>query len=275
MNLSLKFEIAERFLKDRHPRFANDGSARVLADSIDTTGLRMNAEYIPTDKLEGAFESVKSILADNYATAINGFFARHQEWHCHKGSKGLVADALVQEGFVEPTDEDLELLLDPGNPNNVLDVLEKSPSAVQAEADEHERQRFIGVILAAAEPLRTNTGDREAARAKANARAAWIEKVKQSSVEDLRRIHEKQQLRSAEPVWLHEVVKTDDKQRQLAHGRFAPLTPTYVPPGKLEGVPWSSTLIKRLGVVAPQELRRLLRVFGPDQINAVLNGTVQ
>ena len=271
MNVNDKFETVEHFLKFEHPRYANNASARMVADNLDV-GL---SGLISTSLLDGAFRRAKSALADNYADAINAFFARNPEWCCQQAYKEAVADALERDAIIEPTDEDLEELLDPGNYNNVLGLLEKSPSAVQAETDEYARQNLISAILDSAEPLRTNTGDREAERAKANARAAWIQKVKQSSVEDLRRIREKQQLRQTDSADLHKAVKVVDKQRQQAFSRFPVLPPTYVPPGKLEGVPWSSQLLKRLAVVAPKEFRRLLEMFGSEQIDAVLNGVKQ
>jgi hypothetical protein len=63
-----------------------------------------------------------------------------------------------------------------------------------------------------------------------------------------------------------ELVKIANQGR-LVSSQFAPLPPSYSPPGKEVSVPWSVQLLKRL---PPSETKRLIRVYGADAINGAI-----
>jgi hypothetical protein len=279
MDITNKLEIVQRFLRDRHPRYANEASIKLLADAVapripdnERIAFRFAEEVISAPELEAAFRKLSGRLADNYQGSISAFLDSHG-FQRHQANIGFVADALERDGIINPTDEDCELLLDEGNPNHVAG-LQKTDYTLQVEANERERQRLINEILGAAEPLVTGTGDREGERAKTKARAEWIERVRQSQLPDLQRIRAKQQLTSGSREDAKQIVKAADSQRQqeMYDGRYAKWPGFYVPPGKSVecAVPLTVQLFHRL---PRTEIERLLRVFGQTQINNALAAT--
>lgn len=274
MEVTTKFEITKRFLENRHPRYANQASIKMVADGIgigekETIAVEFADQVIPTDQLEEAFLRVESRLADNYEGPISAFFENHPEFYRHQANKKFVEDALASEGVVVPTEEDFTLLLDEGNPNGVAGILQKSEEAVQAENDEHARQNLIRQILTDAPPLVTGSTDRDAERSKALARDQWIERIKSSSIDDLQRIYAKQQLKSGSVEDVRQVVKHASSQQALYDQRFKPLPEFFEVPGKDQKVPMTKQFLAHLPAT---EISRLIRIYGEEAINARLQG---
>lgn len=80
----------------------------------------------------------------NYENAYREFFSRHPEY-ASEANRPIFDGAIVESGD-EVTVENLEDLLQPGNPRNVLDQICLTPKAVQAQADVAERERLIKEI---------------------------------------------------------------------------------------------------------------------------------
>jgi hypothetical protein len=243
--------------------------ADVVATKIpdnERISFRFAEEVIPSSELEAAFLRVKSRLADNYDGPINAFLSSHG-FYSHQANIGLVANALEREGVVHPTEADLELLLEEGNLNQVTG-LQKTEKALQIEGDERQRQQILASFTDDA-PRQGETKEQHQRRIKSNR-----EKLQSMSLEELRQVQSRRLLKSGSAESARGIVKqADTDQRQALYDqRFKPLSAKYVPPNKSEecGVPWSAMLLKKL---PPQEIRRLISVFGESQIDSVLNGT--
>jgi hypothetical protein len=203
-------------------------------------------------------------ISQNYSSAYEMFFQRHPEYSLD-ANVAVLDNALVH--YCEPvTADNLEELLLPGNPHNVLSQLAITAVAEQAQTEARETERMIAEITAymldANRKVKREFTQRQYDDKIAGLRALpFSELAARYDTLMTARAQRKAPLEE-----LRAVVKTDAaRQRQALYQRYELIPDLYFPPGKSEGLKWSFDLFKRLPTF---EQRRLLDHFGDVQITA-------
>jgi hypothetical protein len=204
----------------------------------------------------------KLAISPDYSSAYHTFFQKHREY-AHEGNMTILDGVLVR--YREPvTADNLEELLMPGNPRNVLDKLSITAEARQAQVEARETERMVSEIS------RYMLGPdgkvkREYTQRQYNDKIAGLRAMPFSElVARYDTVMAARAQRKAPVEELRAVVKTDAaRQRQALHERYEQIPDLYFPPGKSEGLRWSFDLFKRL---PSMEQRRLLDHFGNDQL---------
>jgi hypothetical protein len=243
-----------------YPKWANVEANENLA--MEACGNRESVHI--GNEIEKLGAAGKLAVSQNYSDAYQTFFQKHPEFAL-EANMALLDGVLVR--FCEPiTAANLEELLNPKNSRNVLGRLSETAEARQAQVESRETERMISQITAY---MLDANGQikREYTRRQYSDKIAALRAMPFSQlVARHDEVIAARQLRKTPVEELRAVVKTDAaRQRQALHERYEKLPPTYVPPGRELGVPWSFALFKRL---PSMEQRRLLDHFGNDQITA-------
>ena len=209
-----------------------------------------------------------------YSTAYREFFATHPEYagdmnvkQCH--------DALRDSGEAISYGA-LSGLLDPGHPYTLCGRLVLNAEAQRAQADEQERAQLIAEI--------SRGKSTYSARDRFGKVQVYVSaELDGESTERLREIagivSEQRRLLALPPAEQKKEVNAAIKQRWAEKTqKVLLLPPQYDVPGKL-GVsyPWSRALLVQLHVKAPEEYKRLQRLYGAEVIDAIIvdNGVKQ
>jgi hypothetical protein len=247
---------------DAMPRYRRvDANAQLMSHAIHSEDKTITMEV-----LHQIFNRIKPKLAVNpeYAEAYRVFFERHPEYalECNMA----ILDAVLIKRSDAVTADNLEELLLPGNPHNVISQLAITAEARQAQFEAREIDRMIGEITGYM--LGENGKPKpEYTQRQYNEKVASLRVMPFSDLVaryDTVMIARAQ--RKAPVEELRTLVKTDAvRQRQALYERYEPVPPTYVPPGKSEGVRWSFDLFRRL---PSTEQRRLLDHYGNEALTA-------
>lgn len=282
-----KLEVVKCFLEE-HPayrRYACHANAQMIAEAIQGKDRFFDVDdlptYLPNSIIIEALERVRSRLADLFYEPVQRWLANNTMFNPCDANAQILLRALASENATpqDNLEEMLTGLLHPGHPNSIADSLLLSEKFQVERGREAQRKSLAEKIIANAPPLATGTTDKQAERAKKKAREEWIARIRAMSLEDLKRVREKQQLRQGDQgdtsdglLDARQIVQNADRERQseLVDRQFQPWPEHgYVPPGKpVEcAVPLTVWLFKQL---PPSEVSRLFRVFGQKQINEVL-----
>jgi hypothetical protein len=248
---------------DAIPRYRRvDANAHLMSHAIHAED-----KTITTEILHQLFNRIKPKLAFNreYLDTYRVFFEKHPEYRSD-ANMGILDEALVKLKE-SVTAENLELLLEPGNPHNVLDKLGLTEEARQARAEEAERQVIITALVDGLRPFVDERG-RKALTNSSGFRVLYkdeVGRIKALPLEALRQLRdekaEKKRLQQMSPEEVRQVVR----QNITPVSRYEQIPDLYYPPGKDVGVRWSFDLFKRL---PSMEQRRLLEHYGNDALTA-------
>jgi hypothetical protein len=123
-----------------YPKWDNVGANENLA--MEACGNREDVHI--GNEIEKLGAAGKLAISPDYSSAYQTFFQKHPEF-AHEGNMAILDSTLVH--FCEPlTAENLEELLLPGNPRNVLDQLSITAEARQAQTEARDTDRMISEI---------------------------------------------------------------------------------------------------------------------------------
>ncbi len=267
---------------DAVPRFRRvEANVKLMSDAIHAENKKITPEV-----LGQIFNRIKPQLAVNgeYAEAYRVFFERHPEYalECNM----MILDGVFFRNGATVTTDNLEELLLPGNPHNVLDQLCLTAEARQAQAEEAERQSIISNLVGGLKPVVDERG-RKVLTNRSGFRvlyAAEVERIKALPLEGLRQLRdekaEKKRLQQMSPAELRQAVRTNQpsssRYEQLSDDGGAVYYPKHDGNNSsrnlepiLAGDPVELTAlnIKRLH---RDDLHDVIRRFGADAVNAVL-----
>ena len=247
---------------DAQPRYRRiEANVQMMSDAIHA-----ESRPITYSVISEIFNRIKHQMATNsdYAEAYRVFFEKHPEYRLDANIRILDETLIKLQESV--TADNLEELLQPGNPHSVLDQLALTAEARQAQVEARERERMISEITAYM--LGGNGKPKpEYTQRQYNEKVASLRAMPFSElVARYDTVMTARAQRKAPVEELRAVVKTDAvRQRQALYERYEPVPPTYVPPGKSEGVRWSFDLFRRL---PSTEQRRLLDHYGNEALTA-------
>jgi len=246
---------------DAVPRYRRiDANAQIMSDALHAEN-----RPITSNVISEIFNRIKHQLATNgeYAKAYQVFFERHPEYSLECNA-AILDGTLVKLGE-SVTLENLEELILPGNPQNVLEKLVITQEASQAQMEALETKRMISEITAYM--LANGKVKSEYTQRQYNEKLSGLRAMPFSElVNRYETVTAVRSQRNAPVEELRAVVKTDAvRQRQALYERYEKIPELYFPPGKDCGVRWSFDLFKRLPTT---EQRRLLDHFGNDQLTA-------
>jgi len=212
-------------------------------------------------------------VAEEYANGWREFIGRRPEF----SGRGTAANrnlAFSLLGLYQPPTADaLEEIA-----NRVPCPLAKSPEYQAQQQDEQERQAIITAIVGSLKVSVDGRGRRVCTDVSGRTIVVHkeeVELIQSMSLPELRQIRdsraEAQRLRALPKEELHAVVRQQEQaQRQAAwDSRFPKLPTTYVPRGQVVAVPLDAVTLKRMDI---EELRRVKKIYGDEQLNARLRG---
>src|SRR6266404_939662 len=243
-----------------YPKWANIEANEKLA--LEACGNREDVHI--GNEIEKLGAAGKLAVSQIYLDAYEAFFQKHPEFRL-EANRAILDSALVRHGE-RVTVDSLEELLLPGNYRNVLGQLGITAEARQAQVEARETERMIGEITGYM--LGSNGKPKpEYTQRQYNEKIAGLRAMPFSELS--KRYDEVMTTRAQRKAPVEELralVKTDAaRQRQALYERYEQVPPTYVPPGKSEGVRWSFDLFRRL---PSMEQRRLLDHYGNDALTA-------
>lgn len=252
-------------------------------------------EEVTRQKALEAFSKVEHQLVFNsgYVEAYREFSARHPKLDVRLAHRSLLDEALVRAGDAV-TVENLEDLLQPGNPNHV--EIPYTQQFLQAQADEAETQ----TLRAELKNVKTQYDGRGVLvtydeHGRITGHKDYLARIDSMSLEELRALRDakvqRKQLRELPVQELKNIAfrggeapKTASvASREKWDSRFQPLPSAYpvqhsgrpaaafgddaIEPGEL--VPVTKRNLFRMH---RDDLRDMIHRYGADQINAILNG---
>jgi len=243
-----------------YPKWANIEANEKLALSVCE-----NREDVHIgNEIEKLAAAGKLAISSDYSNAYQTFFQKHPEFRLEANM--VILDRALVHHCGRVTAESLEELLLPGNYRNVLGQLCLTAEARQAQVEARETERIIGEITGYM--LGSNGKPKpEYTQRQYNEKIAGLRAMPFSELEArYNTVMTTRAQRKAPVEELRALVKTDAaRQRQALYERYEQVPPTYVPPGKSEGVRWSFDLFRRL---PSMEQRRLLDHYGNDALTA-------
>jgi hypothetical protein len=240
-----------------YPKWANVTANESLV--LSACGNREDVHIGNTIEQMGA--SGQLALSSDYSNVFRTFFEKFPRFRTD-ASESMLAQRLVHFDL-SVTLENLERQLDDVEFRNSL---APNPSWVAEQHESRETERMVseitGYMLGPDSKVKREYTQRQYNEKVASLRAMPFSEL----VARYDSVMAARAQRKAPVEELRAVVKTDAaRQRQALYERYEKIPPTYVPPGKSEGVNWSFALFKRL---PSMEQRRLLDHFGNDQITA-------
>jgi hypothetical protein len=259
---------------DAMPRYRRvTANAFLMSDALHAE----NGTPITDNVLHRIVARIQPQLAMNreYEQAYKTFFERFPQYKMD-ANMAILDGTLVR--LHEPvTAENLEELLLPGNPNNVLNQLGITIAAQEARAEaerlkevaEHQARETDRMVAEITGYMLDTNGKvkREFTQRQYNDKIAGLRAMQFSELTSrYNTVMAVRAQRKAPVEELRTVVKTDAaRQRQALYQRYEQIPDLYFPPGKSEGLKWSFGLFRRLPT---SEQRRLLDHFGDAQITA-------
>jgi hypothetical protein len=211
--------------------------------------------------IQASIKSEKLALSENWASGYRKFFERHPEYldceanrlHFERVLKGRTAEYWRLESLLQQT--------------NVRASLATNSIGLEQLEAESERSRLIEENVAALRPQIDARGRKVVFRSRSHGTpyAEEVQRIEKLSLEELRAMAqeraEKRRIAGLSPEEIHK--ELSQETTAPLPPQFVSLPPTYIPPGKTEGVRWSHRLFRLL---PPGEQRRLLQKYGNEQL---------
>ena len=269
--LETDLDVAQTFLVTNPSRFK-------YAFSVANSQILVDACYqaekpVTVFQLGRIFNQVEHMLipSSSYMAAYREFFAKTPEFDDSDANRNLLDAAFLEKGLNhrELSAEDLANIL----PNT--QGLSVTAEALQDESDRQERKRILKECIARlvdadGKPKITLSRDGLSPQ---SAHRREVERLEALDLNALRAIKQKRQdtqaLREMPVEDLRKKVRQEFDSSHPTFSQYLPLPTFYSPPYKPDvEIPWSAELLKRLPSL---EQRRLMRLYGNEQLTAALN----